>query len=216
MLADGNVEDFLSHQTKYFLESDLRLELLKHSKVIIAQKETLLIDDGTYLKMVPILLSGCIKVFKTEGEKEVLLYYIYPNESCIMSISDAIHNQKTGFKAVTEEDSTLLMIPSRLISAWQGSYESFNLFISDLYKKRFEDLLSAFNSVAFQKMDHRIIDYLNSRSQTSGSNEIKATHQEIADELGVARETVSRLLKKLEQDGVVKLHRGIIEMVPVV
>ncbi|MEM7551246.1 MAG: Crp/Fnr family transcriptional regulator [Bacteroidota bacterium] len=212
MLANESVEAFFSNQKKYFQENNLRSELLEYSKIIEAPKDTLLIDDGSYLKMVPILLFGCIKVIRIEDEKEILLYYIYPNESCIMSISVVLNDQKTGFKAIAEEDCKLLMIPARFLPDWQRNYDSFNLFINDLYKKRFNDLLSAFNSVAFQKMDSRIIEYLNGRAQASETNKIKATHQEIADELGVARETVSRLLKKLEQDGVVKLYRGIIEL----
>ena len=206
------IDSFFDQQTNYFVEDEFRKELIETAKIKDIPKGTTLITEGTYLKLIPIVLSGSIKVFRTEEDKEILLYYINPNESCIMSLNVVRNNEKSEFKAITEEDSTILLMPARLILQWQNTYDSFNRFINDLYRKRFEELLNAFNSVAFQKMDDRLINYLKNRVETLGTNEIRITHQEIAYELGIARETVSRLLKKLEQDDKVQLGRGTIKL----
>lgn len=209
----NGISTFFEKQTKYFLEEDFKKELMESAKIQEVEKGTVLINEGTYLKVIPIVLSGSIKVFRAEEDKEMLLYYINPNESCIMSITVTRNNETADFKAVTEEDSTILLMPARLILQWQDTYDSFNRFVNDLYRKRFEELLQAFNSVAFQKMDDRLMVYLKNRMTTLGSNELKVTHQDIAYELGIARETVSRLLKKLEQDEIVKLGRGTISFI---
>lgn len=206
----SGIDSFFQQQTKYFIEDDFKKELLETAKIQDVPKGTLLISEGTYLKVVPIVLSGSIKVFRTEEDKDILLYYINPNESCIMSISVTHNNEKAGFKAVTEDDSTILLLPARLMPEWQKRYDSFSLFVNDLYRKKFDELLQAFNSVAFQKMDDRLITYLKNRVEVHGDSEIRVTHQAVADELGIARETVSRLLKKMEQDGIVQLGRGVI------
>lgn len=195
---------------KYFKEESLIKELEQEAKVQDVPAGTVLIEEGAYLKVVPIVLSGTVKVFQSDENREMLLYYINPHESCIMSIAVTFKNEKTAFKAVADTDVKLLLLPARLIPEWQRQFESFNLFINQLYKKKFEDLLGAFNAIAFQKMDNRLLDYLNHRLM---ENEvIKSTHQEIADELGTARETISRLLKKLELEGKVSLGRGWIKI----
>ena len=193
--------------------TDIQQRLLNDCEIQTIPADTLIMDEGKYIKVVPIVLSGLVRVFKQEEGKELLLYYINPKESCIMSITSSISNEKSQVKAMTEEESELLLIPSRYLAEWQKLYPSLNLFILDLYKKRFEDILKAFNSVAFQKVDERLINHLKEKVKLSGSNIIKITHQSLADELGSARETISRFLKKLEHDGKVKLLRGKIEII---
>ncbi|MEO1256250.1 MAG: Crp/Fnr family transcriptional regulator, partial [Bacteroidota bacterium] len=144
--------------------------------------------------------------------KQVLLYYIYPLESCIVSINCGINDIKSRVKAIAEDHSKALLIPSSIVSVWQKKYPSFNQYILNLYQKRFDDVLDAYNALAFQSLDYRLLSYLKSRAAANNSNEIKATHQDLADELGTARETVSRMLKKLESEGSVVLHRGCIEV----
>lgn len=211
-LNANGIDTFLDRQTKYFKEEAFRKELTDTCKIQQVPKDTLLINEGSYLKVIPIVLSGSIKVFKTEEDKEILLYYITADESCIMSISVTLNNEKAEFKAVTEEESVILLMPARLMTQWQNNYASFNLFVNDLYRKRFDDLLQAFNAVAFQKMDDRLVAYLNHKADTLGTIDLHFTHQQVADDMGIARETVSRLLKKLEQDGSVILGRGVIKL----
>lgn len=209
-----NIEDILSFQLSFFKEEALRNEIIEKAQLVEVQAGTSILNEGSYVKTIPILLSGLVKVVKEEsGGKEMLLYYIYPLESCIVSINCGINDLKSRVKAITEDDSKALLIPSTIIGEWQRKYPSFNEFVLNLYQKRFDNVLDAYNALAFQSLDDRLLSYLKARSEALSSKEIKATHQDLADELGTARETVSRMLKKLETDRMVKLHRGWIEII---
>jgi len=205
------IDDIINLQLSYFIEPELK-QLLAACKVVDVPEGELILKEGAYVNTVPILLSGLVKVVQQEEDREILLYNIYPLESCIMSISCCLNQEKSPARALAEQDCKALLIPSRLIGEWQKTFPSFNQFIITLYKKRFDNLLNAFNALAFQNLDQRIIAYFKAKVKNSGTNKIEITHQEIADELGTFRETVSRLLKKLEHEGLVRLHRGAVEI----
>ena len=207
-----NIKDILRFQLPFFKEEELRTAIANHAKLVEVNPGTSILNKGSYVKTIPILLNGLVKVVKEEKGKEILIYYIYPLESCIVSIYCGMNDLKSKVKATAEDNSSALLIPSRLISEWQRKYPSFNAFILKLYQKRFEDVLNAFNALAFQSLDDRIIAYLKAKATALKSEKINMTHQDLADELGTARETVSRILKKLETEGRVKLHRGSIEL----
>lgn len=207
-----DIDKILITQLSFFKEEALKTQLFEHGKIVDVEQETILLSTGVYVKSVPILLSGLIKVVREEGGKEMLLYHIYPLESCIVSIHCGINDLKSTVKAISEEQSSALLVPAHLVGVWQKHYPSFNNFILNLYQKRFYDVLDAFDSMAFHNADKRLLDHLQSKVKSRKDNRIEATHQVLGDELGVARETVSRLLKKLEADGVVRLHRGWIEV----
>lgn len=208
-----DLPEFLSLSYPYFKEPDLKQALLDTSQLANIPANTLILNEGSYIKTIPIVLSGLVKVFRQDEEREMLLYYISPLESCIMSISSSFKNEKSLIKAMTEEDTQLLLIPAQQLTTWQHLYPSFNAFIVDLYKKRFEDLLTAFDAVAFQKLDERLLSYLKNKSQALHSQEIHMTHQALANELGTAREVISRFLKLLENRGKIKLSRGKIQII---
>jgi CRP/FNR family transcriptional regulator, anaerobic regulatory protein len=206
------IEEIINLQLNDFREPELK-KLLSECKVVDVPEGTLILKEGTYVNTIPVLLSGLVKVVKHEDDREILLYNIYPLESCIMSISCCLNDEKSPVEALTEAPSKALMIPARLIGDWQRMFPSFNQFVVKLYQKRFDDILNAFNALAFQNLDQRIMTYFGAKIKNSGLNKIDITHQEIADELGTYRETVSRLLKKLEHEGHLILHRGAVEVV---
>ena len=208
-----DIQDTLRFQLPFFKEEELKNDIAQYGKLVDVSMSTSILNEGSYVKTIPILLNGLVKVAKEEKGKEVLIYYIYPLESCIVSIYCGMNHLKSRVKAIAEDDSRALLIPSRLVSEWQRKYPSFNEFILKLYQKRFDDVLNAFNALAFQSLDDRILAYLNAKSQALESSQFKMTHQDLADELGTARETVSRILKKLETENLVKLHRGSIELI---
>ena len=208
------IQDALSLHFSFFREEGLKNELVQKAKVAEVGAGTLILKEGAYVKIVPLLINGLVKVVKEEtGGKEMLLYYIYPHESCIVSINCGINEVKSPVKAIAEDDSTALMVPSTMIGEWQRKYPSFNRYILNLYQTRFDALLNAYNALAFQSLDERLTAFLIARTKALNVTSIKATHQDLADELGTARETISRMLKKLELDGKVVLHRGTIEVI---
>ncbi|MBK9980934.1 MAG: Crp/Fnr family transcriptional regulator [Saprospiraceae bacterium] len=170
---------------------------------------TVILDMNAYIRSVPIVLSGSIKVIRTDEEgKEILLYYIKPGESCIMSFLAGIHNDTSKIKAIIEEDAEILLIPVNKASEWIKEFPEWSDFIFSLYQKRFEELLEVVNAVAFQKIDARLLHLLTQKSSLFHSKEIMVTHQQLADELGITREAASRVLKQMENEGHISLSRN--------
>lgn len=170
---------------------------------------TVILNFSAYIKSIPIVLSGSIKVIKTDDEnREIFLYYIKPGESCIMSLLAGINNDTSKIKAIVEEDAKLLLIPVDKAKVWIKEYPEWTDFIFNLYQKRFEELLEVVNAVAFQKTDARLLHLLNQKSSLYNSYEISITHQQLSDELGISREAVSRVLKQMENEKLVSLSRN--------
>lgn len=177
---------------------------------------TVIIDEKDYIKSVPIVLSGSIKVFKIDEDgREILLYYIKPGESCVMSFLGAVCNGTSKIRAIIEEDAEVLMLPVHKAIDLIKDNPKWLEFIFQLYNKRFEELLMVVNAIAFQKVDDRLWDLLKTKIKMLHTSELNITHQQLADELGTAREVVSRLLKHLErQDKIVLARNKIKVLVP--
>lgn len=174
---------------------------------------TVILQEDSYIKAIPLVLKGSLKVMRTDPQDhEILLYYITPGESCIMSFLGGIHNETSKIKAVVEEDAEILFIPVEKASEWIKKFPEWSDFIFKLYHKRFEELLTAVNAIAFQKLDSRLLQLLKQKAELYKSKEISITHQQLADELGTAREAVSRVIKQMENEGLVKLARNKISL----
>ncbi len=207
-----DIEQILDIQLSFLKEKELKEALAKEASVHSFKAGKMILSEAHYVSQVPIVLSGVIKVYKEEADKELLIYYIYPLESCIVSIHCGLNSIKPRVKAITEEDVSILSLPSHLIASWQNKYPSFNTYIVNLYQKRFDDVLTAFNDLAFQNLDGRLMSYLTAKARALQSDSVGITHHDLANELGVARESISRMLKKLENEKKVVLHRGKIEL----
>jgi CRP/FNR family transcriptional regulator len=190
------------------------LEKLKSEGTIkIFPAETVIIDENDYIKFIPIVLNGSIKVFKLDEEgREILLYYIKPGESCVMSFLGATCNGPSKIKAVVEEEAKVLLLPVHKATELIRDNPQWIQFIFELYNRRFEELLSVVNAIAFQKVDVRLWELLKIKVKMLKTEELNITHQQIADELGTAREVVSRLLKQLERDKKISLGRNKIKI----
>jgi len=187
----------------------LSKEVYESGQVKKMPSGTTILDIDSYIRSIPIVISGSIKVIRTgEDGREILLYYIRPGESCIMSFLAGIHHDTSKVKAIVEEDAEVLLIPVDKAGEWIRKYPEWTDFIFSLYQKRFEELLEVVNSVAFQKADMRIMQLLRQKSQLFKTLEISITHQQLADELGISREAVSRLLKQMESEKLINLGRN--------
>jgi CRP/FNR family transcriptional regulator len=175
---------------------------------------TVILNINAYIKSIPIVLNGSIKVIREDQEgREMLLYYIKPGESCIMSLLAGMHNDTSKIKAIVEEDATLLMIPADKVGQLIKEFPEWTDFIFNLYHKRFEELLDVVNAVAFKKTDERLLNFIQKKCDLTQSRTLSITHEQIANELGTARAVISRLLKQLEEAGLVQLGRNKITLV---
>ncbi len=188
-------------------------KLKEHSVTKTFAEGDIIMNEHSYIRSIPIVLKGSIRVMRTDEEGgEILLYYIRPGESCIMSFMGAMHGQPSMIKAIAEEEVEILFIPVEKSTALIKENSEWLEYIFQLYHKRFEELLDVVNAVTFQKTDKRILHFLQEKKKLSNSSDINITHQQLAEELGTSRVVVSRLLKQMETDGLVSLGRNKISL----
>ncbi|MCI0751579.1 MAG: Crp/Fnr family transcriptional regulator [Flammeovirgaceae bacterium] len=179
--------------------------------------DSVLMNEDDYIQSIPIVLSGSIKVMRTDEDgREILLYYIKPGESCVMSFLGATCNERSKIKAVVEDAAEILMLPIHKATEFIRTYPEWLEFIFQLYNQRFEELLEVVNAIAFQKVDERLWELIKKKVEMNQTRELSITHQQLADELGTAREVVSRLLKQLEKGNKILLARNKIKVLSAV
>ena len=168
-----------------------------------------ILSENAYIKAIPIVTSGSIRVMRTDEDgREILLYYIKAGESCIMSFLGGLHHDTSKVKAIAEEETEILFIPIDKVSLLIKEFPEWLDYIFRLYHKRFEELLEVVNAVAFKKMDERLLNFIKKKCELTKSHTLYVTHEQLANELGTARVVVSRLLKQMEDEGLVKLGRN--------
>ena len=170
---------------------------------------SIILNENAYIRSIPIVIKGLLKVVRTEEDgREILLYYIKAGESCIMSFLGGLHNETSKVKAEAEEDAEIIFLPIDKVSLFIKEHPEWLDYIFRLYHKRFEELLEIVNAIAFKKVDERLLNLLKKKSELLQSQTIPVTHEQLANELGTARVVVSRLLKQLEESGIVQLGRN--------
>ena len=195
-----------------YLNPELVSRIEKESILKQIPKNTQILREGQFIKVIPIVLNGLIKVYTRYEDRELLLYYIRPDESCIMSFSASIKNEPSQVFAETEEDTMALLLPVAKVSTWIEQFPDINTLFFQQYKQRYSELLDTIHHVLFNKMDSRLYDHLKTKATVRKENPLKISHQQIANELGTVREVISRVIKKLEIEGLVKQHSNGIEI----
>ncbi len=175
-------------------------------------KDAEILREGQYVKVIPIVFKGLIKVCSSYEDKELLLYYIRPKESCIMSFAACLRNEPSKVFALAEEDTTALLLPVDKIPKWIKQYSEINTLFFQQYNLRYTELLDTIHHVMFDKMDKRLFDYLKEKLRLTNHNPLIISHRQIANDLGTAREVISRTMKKLETEHLVKQHTNSIEL----
>ncbi len=172
-----------------------------------------LIKPGSYIKFMPLIISGAIKVLRGDHDgDELLLYFLEQGDTCAMTLSCCLRHHKSEIKAIAETDTKLVMIPIEKMEEWTSKYKSWRNFVFSSYHKRLVETIETIDSIAFLNMDDRLLKYLKEKTKISHTKIINTTHQQIAYDLHTSRVVISRLLKKLEKKGIVKLNRNNIEV----
>ncbi|MEX0997640.1 MAG: Crp/Fnr family transcriptional regulator [Flavobacteriaceae bacterium] len=196
-----------------FLKSDLVDKILEESSVRKFPKGTEILRAQQYIKVLPIVITGLVKVYSRFDEKELLLYYIEPAQSCVMTFYAALKNTPSKVFATAVEDSEIVLIPVRLLPKWIKEYPDFNELFFNQFNLRYSELLDTIGQLLLDRMDKRLYDHLKKKLELSHSPSIKMSHNQIANELGTAREVITRVLKKLETEGKVKQKAGEIKII---
>jgi len=204
----------LNEITEFKSSSELRDKLSAFGFSKTFTEGDVILNENSYIKAIPIVTSGSIRVMQTDEDgHELLLYYIKTGESCIMSFLGGLHNDTSKIKAIAEEKTEILFIPIDKVSLLIKENPEWLDYIFKLYHKRFEELLEVVNAIAFKKLDQRLLDFIKTKSELTKNKTIFITHEQLASELGTARAVVSRLLKQMEDEHVVKLGRSKITLV---
>lgn len=187
--------------------------ITEHGNFKEAQAGEIIMDVGESIKYIPLLISGSLKIVRTnEQGHELLLYHLYAGNSCALSLTCCQAGKKSEIKAVAEEESELMFIPAQYHEKWMRSDTSWQNLVFSTYQNRFNELLEVLDEVAFHKLDERLWSYLLKKQEQVMSSDISLTHAQIATDLNSSREVISRLLKQLQKQGKVILGRNVITL----
>lgn len=201
--------DFIKKKFENFGEEFYR-ELKEHSITVSVNARQELMSQGQKVNHIPVLINGMVKVYTLNDGKELLYYYISPGESCIMTFSSIFSDKISKIYALAEEKSEILLLPVPQVLKWLQQYPQLNRIFFLEYDLRYKVMMDTISQVVFQRLDKRILEYLDQRIKRNGTAVLKVSHKKIADDLGTAREVVSRILKKFEKEGVItQNHLGI-------
>lgn len=174
----------------------------------------MLVKTGQYMQNAMLVADGLVKVYREDDEgSEYFMYYLQPGQACALTLNCAIRQLSSPVMARAVYDTDLVVLPVQEVDRWMREYHTWGNFVLDSYRERYMDLIETLDQVAFRHMDERLEFYLKRHSRQLGTKDIRVTHQEIANELNSSREVISRLLKKMAEDGRIALHRYHIEVI---
>ena len=206
---DKNYAEKLHH----FEDKNLIKEILECGKIMSFKEGDIIMDYGKKISFMPLILSGTLRVMRRDEEdREILLYYLGSNESCAMAYACCMEAKKSEIKAIAEDNVELITIPHDKLDEWLAKYPNWKSYIFNSFTQRFNELLKSLESIAFKKLDERLIKYLKNKSLVSGKSAIQLSHNQIAEEMGTSRVVISRLLKQLENDKKLVLYRNEIKL----
>jgi CRP/FNR family transcriptional regulator len=207
------MKQLLQQTYGHIFEEALLDEIVATSTLREFKEGDVLMDFGDYIQKMPLLLSGAIKIFREDfDEGELLLYFLEKGDTCAMTMACCLGETKSEIKAVAENSGMVVMIPVQKMEEWMGKYKSWRNYVFTSYNNRLKEMLSAIDNLAFMNMNERLLNYLFEKAKVNNSREVMNTHQEIAYDLHTSRVVISRLLKALENEGRIKLHRAYIEL----
>lgn len=203
------LEQILRTRFKSLNDEALIQDILENGKLHTCNNEETIISPGAYIKMVPLIVYGSIRISRLDNDgKEVYLYHLHPGQTCAISLNCCMSMKPSEITAIAEEETEFVSIPVMLLDEWTVKHKAWRNFMFETYRERFHELIETIDNIAFHKLDDRLVKFLSDQSKASKSKTLNITHQQIANSLGSSREVISRLLKQLERDGKVKLGRN--------
>ncbi len=198
--------------TNPVLEAELQQEIQKIGIIKTFRPNDILIREGQFISAFPVLLKGLVRITRNnDNGNELLLYYLKKNEVCAMSLTCCMTSLTSTINAVAETETDVIMLPVEVLDTWICKYPGWKQFVMQSFQMRFRELIDTIDSIAFLNLEERLIKYFTSRIKQTGITGLNETHQELAMRLNTSREVVSRLLKKLEKKGKIKLSRNYID-----
>ncbi len=198
------------------LGSELAAKIIKVSVVKQVEKDTVIVHEGHYLTSIPFMLEGVAKIYTQHDTRSFLLHYVRPFECCVMPFSAVSHDANSRVSVIACTESQVFFVPTEKLLKWIAEYPALNAWFYRQYNEHEQEMLAAINSLLFDRLDMRLLQFLTRKALITGQNPIVITHKEIALEMGTVREVVTRLLKKLQQEHRIIQHPDAIEILFVV
>jgi len=193
----------------FLFEEELLTEIAETGitrKIAAGEK---IIEFGDYVKGMPLLLNGAIKILREDDDgNELLLYFLERGDTCAMTLNCCLGQTKSEIRAVAETDTSFIVLPISKMEDWTIKYKSWRNFVFESYHSRLSEMLDTIDTIAFLNMDERLMKYLRDKGKVNANENIQSTHQEIAYDLHTSRVVISRILKKLENEGKIILKRN--------
>jgi len=210
MIVDATIlrNKLEDYYTQVF-EKELIDEIIEVGILRKINENELLIDIGDNMSHVPLILNGAVKIIREDKHgEEIALYFLEKGDTCAISFINCIHRSKSMFRGITEVETEGIFVPVEKVDDWLKKYESWRHFIIDSYHMRLIEMVESIDSLAFLKLDDRLLKYLTDKVKILKNNTLHITHQEIADDIHTSRVVVSRLLKRLENEGKIRIFRN--------
>ena len=189
-------------------ETGLYEAVLEHAELRKASAGDILLKKGQNIKSAMLVVEGTIKLYQEDEDGgEYFMYHLNPGEACAVTLVCNYHHEQSQVLAKAVTDIQFLAIPITYMEKWLNDYKSWHYFVIKTYRNRYEELLKTIHEVAFKNMDERLEFYIKKQVDQFGVA-VKLTHQEIAIDLNTSREVISRLLKKMEHNGWIKMNRN--------
>jgi len=188
---------------------DLIKALAQNGTIVNVYEGQNIISRGDIIKNIPIVLEGTSKIVRTEPSgEEHILFYLKDGEACTAAFSICNNEKQSEVDYIAETNSSVLMFPIRLMNILTNNYPEWRYYVCQNYNKRMKEFLKTLDDIAFKKMDQRIYNYLKEKAKVLNTKDLHITHQEISNDLATSRVVVSRLLKQMENEGLLTLHRN--------
>jgi CRP/FNR family transcriptional regulator len=212
-MATQQAQDDLLRKSYPLFEDQLVSEIEEQGEFRTFPANEILMRKGQYIRSTMLVLNGLIKIYREDDDgNEFLMYYLKPGEACALSLVCAAKHEASPIMAKTVTETEVMMVPVDTMNEWMSKFKSWYQFVIETYRARFDELLVTLDNVAFRSMDERLEFYLKRAKDAQQTTLLNISHQEIAQELNTSREVISRLLKKMEQKGLVGLQRNAIEL----
>ncbi len=211
MCCYNSIEDQFTFAGAEFI-NDFRLNTVVRSY----EAHTQIISEGQLVRYLPVVIKGIVKVYSEKDDRQLLYYFLERGQSCILTFSAILKESRSIVYSCTEEKCELLLIPVQHLLRWIIQYPALNAYFYQNFDLRYTEMMESVNKVIFFRLDRRIMDYLESKIKLTGKNPVKISHREIAENLGTAREVVSRILKKYEHEGHIRQTTAGIEILKLV
>lgn len=207
------MKEQLQNNYGFLFSEDLISDILENGILKEVKEGDQLINFGDTIKFMPLLLEGALKIMRQDNDgDELLLYFLERGDTCAMTMTCCMGQTKSEIKAVAETDSSMIMIPVQFMDSWMKKHDTWRSYVFESYNTRFHEMLEAIDSLAFLDMHGRLEKYLRDKVLVNKDAMLSVTHQEIAYDLHTSRVVVSRLLKALEKEEKIKLHRNKVEV----